>query len=121
SPVTVAGESSHGLLRFPGDLVPEHVGLEADGQVEAVGVRSGLGPAAHLCEKSGSGETGNRITQEGSSVHEVGRWQGGRGTSTRFPMGDARLRGELLLGKDGNFYGTASSGGSYNQGTLFQI
>jgi hypothetical protein len=45
--------------------------MEADGHVEAVGIRSGLGPTAHRCEKSGSGETSNRIIQEGSSVHEA--------------------------------------------------
>ena len=60
------------LLGFLGDLLPEHVRLEADGHVEAVGIGSGLGPTARVCKKSGSGQAGNRITQEGSSVHEVG-------------------------------------------------
>ena len=44
-------------------------------------------------------------------------------TSTSFipyPQGD-NLSAPLLQGKDGNFYGTATNGGSSNEGTVFQL
>ena len=37
------------------------------------------------------------------------------------PNGGATPRGALLLGADGNFYGTTANGGPYEQGVVFRL
>jgi hypothetical protein len=65
-------QSAHGLPGLLGDLLPEHVGLATEGYIQPVGIGNGVCGGAHRCKPPASGEAASGVTQEGSSVNDVG-------------------------------------------------
>jgi uncharacterized repeat protein (TIGR03803 family) len=115
-----AGGSALGdIFRFtPGGVVTElHTFAPSEGYQPLGGLVQGSdGNFYGTTEIGGSADTGSvyRLTPAGefTVLHQFGPQQGPDG---------AQPRGEMILARDGNLYGTTGSGGTGSVGTIFQL
>ncbi len=115
------GNNDGGIFRFtPGGVVTE-LHTFANSGAEGYNPHGGLvqgsdGNFYGTTEAAGSANTGSvyRLTPAGefTVLHQWGPVQGPDG---------AQPRGEMMLARDGNLYGTTGSGGTGGVGTIFQL